>query len=221
VSEDQGDPQQEAPGSGQGASTPSGASPRPAPGSGPGPRPGPASSQGAKRPGPPSSPARRPGKGSGVHPAPGSGAGGPSKGPPGAFVTRLRVRFHEIDRAGIAYFARSFQYCHEAFEDMLSRALKTDLERFFRESTWMLPLVHAESDYAAPIVLGQDLRIELRVAHLGKSSVVFSYRVVGEPDGVERAKVKLVHACVEREGFRKRPLPPPLIAGFKALGLIK
>lgn len=216
MAEDQADPKREAPGSGQGASSPSGGGPRPAPGSGP--RPGPSASQGGKRPGLGSgvhqAPGRRPGPSSGAHPA-------PRKGPPGAFVTRLRVRFHEIDRAGIAYFARSFQYCHEAFEDMLSKALDTDLERFFRESTWMMPLVHAESDYAAPIVLGQDLRIELRIAHLGKTSVVFAYRIVGEPDNVERARVKLVHACVEREGFRKRPLPQPLIAGFKALGLLK
>ncbi|MBL4845357.1 MAG: acyl-CoA thioesterase [Planctomycetes bacterium] len=136
------------------------------------------------------------------------------------FITRVRVRFHEIDRAGIAYFARSFQYCHETFEDMLARALDVDLERFFRESTWMLPLVHAESDYRMPIVLGQDLRIELKIARVGKTSVHFAYRIIGEPDGVERGKVTLVHSCVERQGFITRPLPDELIAGFKALGLI-
>lgn len=138
----------------------------------------------------------------------------------GAFVLRRRVRFHEIDRAGIAYFGRAFQYCHEAFEDMLSQALGHDLEIFFRTSEWMMPLVHAESDYQAPILLGQDLRVELRIARLGGSSVTFAYRVVGEPDEVVRAEVKLVHVCVDRASFQKRALPEGLAAGFKALGLV-
>lgn len=137
----------------------------------------------------------------------------------GAFSLVRRVRFHEIDRAGIAYFARAFQYCHEAFEEMLAQALGIDLERFFRESDWMLPLVHAESDYQAPILLGQDLRVELRVERVGASSVTFAYRIVGVADEVERARVRLIHACISREGFQKRALPETLIAGFKALGL--
>lgn len=150
-------------------------------------------------------------------------ASGPAPGASrasGVFAIQRRVRFHEIDRAGIAYFARAFQYCHEAFEDMLSQALGIDLERFFVESEWMMPLVHAESDYQAPILLGQELRIELSVARLGASSVTFAYRVLGHDDGVERARVRLVHACIARETFQKRPLPESLVAGLKALGLV-
>ena len=40
-----------------------------------------------------------------------------------AFLHRLVVRFHEIDRAGIAYFTRAYEYCHAAFEEMLVAAL--------------------------------------------------------------------------------------------------
>ena len=36
----------------------------------------------------------------------------------------------------------------------------------------------------------------------------------------DRARVRLVHVCVDRKTFQKRPLPDGLRAGFKALGLI-
>jgi 1,4-dihydroxy-2-naphthoyl-CoA hydrolase len=139
--------------------------------------------------------------------------------PTDAYVRRLVVRFHEIDRAGIAYFARVFEYCHVTYEDMLSEALGIDLEGFFQTSTWMMPLVHSEADYHAPMRLGDALRIELRVARLGRSSVTFAYEVLGQDD-VRHASVRLVHACVVRDGFGSLAVPEPLVEGLKRLGLI-
>ena len=136
-----------------------------------------------------------------------------------AFVHRLVVRFHEIDRAGIAYFTRAYEYCHAAFEEMLVAALGVDLERFFSESEWMMPLVHSEADYLAPMRISDRLVVELRIERLGTSSVTFAYRVVGE-DGVERARVRLVHACISRADFQKRALPESLVEGLRRLGLV-
>ena len=143
----------------------------------------------------------------------------PPHEPADAFVHRLVVRFHEIDRAGIAYFTRAYEYCHAAFEEMLVAALGVDLERFFSESAWMMPLVHSEADYAAPMRISDRLVVELRVERLGASSITFAYRITGE-DGVARAQLRLVHACISRADFRKRPLPESLVEGLKRLGLV-
>lgn len=42
-----------------------------------------------------------------------------------------------------------------------------------------MPLVHAEADYARPMLLGDVLTIELEVERLGEKSVTFAYRIVG------------------------------------------
>jgi len=36
------------------------------------------------------------------------------------FEARFPVRFHDVDRAGIIFFAKILEYCHAAFEDLLA-----------------------------------------------------------------------------------------------------
>lgn len=135
------------------------------------------------------------------------------------FRHTITVRFDEIDRAGIAFFAQAFRYCHVAYEELLAQIVGP-LEELFRTSTWGMPLVHAEADYARPMLLGDVLTIELEVERLGEKSVTFAYRIVGA-DGAPRAKVKLVHAFVERDGFGPRSVPDAFRDGLRQLGLIE
>ena len=128
------------------------------------------------------------------------------------------VRFHEIDRAGIAYFAQVFVYCHVAFEELLAEVVG-DLEAFFRDSAWMAPLVHSEADYAHPMRLGDRLVVALEVEALGARSVTFAYRITGRDDGVLRATARLKHVFVDRAAFASRPVPAEVRAGLARLGL--
>lgn len=129
------------------------------------------------------------------------------------------VRFHEIDRAGIVYFATIFQYCHEAYEDLLVE-LVGNLEEFFRTKDWGLPLVHAEADYAQPLRLGDRVKIALRPARVGEKSVTYEYTLTDEATGAHRATVRLVHACCTVPGFASRPLPDAVREGLARLGLV-
>lgn len=129
------------------------------------------------------------------------------------------VRFHEIDRAGIVYFATIFQYCHEAYEDLLVE-LVGNLEEFFRATDWGLPLVHAEADYAQPLRLGDRVKIALRPARVGEKSVTYEYTLTDEATGAHRATVRLVHACCTVPGFASRPLPDSVREGLARLGLV-
>ena len=138
--------------------------------------------------------------------------------PRGVFVHEHTVRFHETDRAGIIYFARVFEYCHIAFEEML-RAIFGGVDTLFRHGTWGMPLVDAKTRYLKPIYLDERLRIELRVARLGRGSVRFAYRVLG-PDGTLRAETELTHAIVSMAEFEPQPVPPELRAGLQGLGLV-
>jgi len=135
-----------------------------------------------------------------------------------SFEHLVTVRFHEVDRAGIAFFGRVFEFCHEAFEEMLLAA-DDSLESVFDQGGWGMPLVHAEADYARPMRMGDRLRIRLTVDRLGDHSITFLYEVVGMEDDKRRASVKLVHAFVGMDDFKVRDVPDRIRRGLLKLGL--
>lgn len=129
-----------------------------------------------------------------------------------AYEHTVHVRFYEIDRAGIAFFGRVFEYCHQAFEELLAEIVG-DLETFFQTSPWMMPLVRSEADFMAPMRLGDTLLIRVEVERVGAKSVTFAYTLTGQ-DGVLRARARLVHVVTDRATFRGTPVPAALREGL-------
>jgi 1,4-dihydroxy-2-naphthoyl-CoA hydrolase len=140
----------------------------------------------------------------------------------GHFERTIMVHFHEIDRAGIVYFARIFEYCHRVYEELLEELLGP-LEEFFRTKDWGLPLVHAEADYSRPLRIGDRVRVRLEVERVGESSIAFAYTLTCAATGEPRARVKLVHAFVSvgaGTDFAPRAAHPGYLDGLRRLGLI-
>ena len=133
------------------------------------------------------------------------------------FHHRVTARFFDIDRAGIVFFARYYEYCHSAFESLLA-ALFGPLEESFQRGLWMMPLVHSEADYMAPVHMGEELDISLQVAHVGDASITFAYDVRGT-DKSPRASVRLTHVFVQPNTFKSRSMPNEFRAGLARLGL--
>ena len=88
------------------------------------------------------------------------------------FVT---VRFHHVDRAGIAFFGRAFEYAHVAFEELLATTDES-LTSVFDQGGWGMPLVHVEGDFNLPMRMGDRLRVEIRVKRLSERSAGTSDR---------------------------------------------
>jgi 1,4-dihydroxy-2-naphthoyl-CoA hydrolase len=122
-----------------------------------------------------------------------------------SFVYSVPIRFHEVDSAGIVFFARIFEYHHNAYEAWM-RMIGYPLDPAAGERRYRLPLAHAEADYHSPIQLGEDLKIRLRVAVIGTSSFAMA-SWMGSSDGEDRATVKTVHVCIDRHTGRPCPLP--------------
>ncbi len=133
------------------------------------------------------------------------------------FQHTVTVRFHEVDRAGITFFGRVFEYCHETFEEVL-KASDDSLEACFDEEGWSMPLVHAEADYRRPMRMGERLSVRLTVERVGKRSMTFAYTVAG-PDGEERARVKLVHAFIRLSDFGPHPVPERVLRALAGAGV--
>lgn len=118
------------------------------------------------------------------------------------------ARFQDIDGAGILFFGRNFDYFHDAYVAFLE-ALGTPLRQNLENEDYLIPLVHAEADFAAPIRFGDRCDVQIVVARLGTSSYTLSYTLVGEQQQV-LTRGRTVHCCVDRRTFASCPLPERL-----------
>ena len=122
------------------------------------------------------------------------------------FVYVTRVAFSQVDAAGILYFSRAFELCHEAFEGFLEEQGTPMTQATMAGADWVLPIVHAEVDFRSPLRLGDRVDVEVNVERMGTSSITMAFCLRGA-DGSIRAMVRHVHAAVEVATFSSRPLP--------------
>jgi len=136
------------------------------------------------------------------------------------FVHQVTARFFQVDRAGILFFGRVFEFCHEAFEEVLALVAGGKMSRMFEELDFGLPLVHAEADFKRPIRMGDVISVELVVHELREHAIVFGYTLRGA-DGEVRATAQLVHAFIELSSFSGCSAPAWFGDGLRKLNLLE
>jgi len=75
-------------------------------------------------------------------------------------------------------------------------------------TNYFLPIVHAESDYKAPVFVGDKIVIAIKVGHIGETSFSFEYTLKRGKTLVGTAKT--VHVTIDQKSRKKIPLPPAL-----------
>jgi 1,4-dihydroxy-2-naphthoyl-CoA hydrolase len=122
----------------------------------------------------------------------------------------LPVRFQDVDAAGVLFFGRIYDYCHQAYEELWA-AVGVDRAWIFSGADFLIPIAHSEADYKAPLRHGERVDVRVDVTHVGRASFHLAYRVTGpEGDGDLRATAKTVHAFVARGTMRPIPIPEEL-----------
>src|SRR4029453_13963642 len=97
------------------------------------------------------------------------------------FVYERPVRFEDVDAAGIVFFARYLNYCHEAMESFFG-ALDGGYVRLITQRHIGLPAVHVEINFPAPLRYGDLARIEVTVLHIGNKSTKLRYALIRDHD---------------------------------------
>ena len=127
------------------------------------------------------------------------------------FRYTTRVRFHDADPAGIAFFARVFTWCHDAYEELM-REGGAPLEQLTRGDVG-LPLKSASAEFHRPLPHGAALTIEVRLAEINPKGFTLEHTVLGE-DGAPCARVTTVHVAFSKQAQRPVALPPAVAALF-------
>ena len=124
-----------------------------------------------------------------------------------AFRSLLKIRFGDIDRAGIVYYPRFLNYFHVSLEEFFGQELGVDYPILINEHRIGLPTVHLETDFSKPLRYGDLIEVEVGVLKIGKSSITFGYLVFKQGQNVPRIEGHNVTVCLDMETFKKRDIP--------------
>lgn len=131
------------------------------------------------------------------------------------YVYQTKIKLHETDAAGLLFFSNQFKIIHDAYESLLE-TIGYDFAQLIRDRDIFLPIVHAESDYRAPLFVGDAVSIQVSVDKIGKTSFSLAYKLLN-------AKQKLVgtgrtvHVAVNQSTRKKIVLPKDLLAKIQKL----
>ena len=131
------------------------------------------------------------------------------------FVASVKVRFSDVDNAGIVYYPRFFHLFHLAFEELFRQRLgaRAYVDLLDRRRIGF-PAVRAEADYKAPLRYPDEFDCSAHVAALGRSSVTYGYEI-RRLDGVVAIVGKIVAVAIDLAG-RTIPLPEELRTALSA-----
>jgi len=124
-----------------------------------------------------------------------------------AFRSKLKIRFGDIDRAGIVYYPRFLHYFHVALEEFFAQVLGIEYHTVVDDRRIGLPTVHLETDFSRPFSYGDNIEVEVKVLKIGRTSSVFGYRVFKEGEANPRIVGHNVTVCLDMDSFQKMDIP--------------
>ena len=124
-----------------------------------------------------------------------------------AFRSQLKVRFGDIDHAGIVYYPRFLHYFHVALEEFFGQELGIDYPVLIDQHHIGLPTVHLETDFSRPLRYGDSIDVEVRVINFGKTSITFGYRVFKNGESEPRITGHNITVCLDMDTFQKIKIP--------------
>ncbi|MGZ3604321.1 MAG: acyl-CoA thioesterase [Thermodesulfobacteriota bacterium] len=125
-----------------------------------------------------------------------------------AFRTPIKVCFADIDNAGIVYYPRFMHYFHLAMEEFFAVEVGIDYADVLHKRNLSLPTVHLESDFRRKLRYGDQIDMEVRVIHIGKTSITWGYKGYRTNDREEIVvDGQNVTVCVKTDTFEKIEVP--------------
>jgi len=124
-----------------------------------------------------------------------------------AYYSQLKIRFGDIDRAGIVYYPRFMHYFHVALEEFFASELGIEYHFVVETHRIGLPTVHLETDFSRPFSYGDNIEVEVSVLKVGRCSITFGYRVFKQGETEPRIVGHNVTVCLDMDTFKKMVIP--------------
>jgi 4-hydroxybenzoyl-CoA thioesterase len=131
------------------------------------------------------------------------------------YRTTVRVRFGDIDKAGIVYYPRVLNYFHMVFEEFFDDEVGIPYHDLLEKERMGFPTVHLEVDFIQPMQYGDRLTVTLSTESIGNSSVRFCYEAFRPRQERPCARGRVTVVAIDMDSFRSKPLPPHLRKAFE------
>jgi YbgC/YbaW family acyl-CoA thioester hydrolase len=126
------------------------------------------------------------------------------------------VRMYDTDTAQILFFGNQFRFINDALEDLLA-SIGLNMNILFTEKKYGFVVRHAESDYLAPSRVGDHLKIETTVSHIGNTSFTFEYKIFNETSTTLVGTGKTTHVVIDNKNGKKQAIPEELKQALKSV----
>jgi YbgC/YbaW family acyl-CoA thioester hydrolase len=127
------------------------------------------------------------------------------------YEARFPVRFGLCDPARIIYFPNYFDFFHAAMEDFFRDRIGALYHVLLGKERIGFPTVHLEVDFAAPVAFGDEVKIQVEIAKVGRSSVAFRY-TGRRSDGNKVVEATQTTVCTDLDAFKSVSIPDHLRA---------
>lgn len=124
------------------------------------------------------------------------------------------VKLVDTDAAGVMFFANHLKLAHNAYEAFMT-SIGFGLNRILRDTPFLLPVVHVEADYKAPLRLGDRFRISLSATVKDRSFLLTA--LFKGPSGEIAAEITTVHLPVDKKTGKRLSLPDELKRGLESI----
>jgi 1,4-dihydroxy-2-naphthoyl-CoA hydrolase len=127
-----------------------------------------------------------------------------------------RIYLSDTDAAGVVYFAKGLEICHQAYEESLTQG-GINLSQMIREGTTALPIVHAEIDFLRPLFCGDRIQIGLIASLINDREFAIAYQI-SPVDNLAQILVKAQtrHVCINPQIRQRIDLPAIMLEWLKA-----
>jgi 1,4-dihydroxy-2-naphthoyl-CoA hydrolase len=129
------------------------------------------------------------------------------------FTDKILIHLADTDATGVIFFPKLFEKCIATLEKFLIENKLTS--KLFLSHTG-LAVIDAKAHYYKPMVVHEELKIEMGVTKVGTTSVSFSYKFFNRREELT-AEADIVHVCIDLSSKSKKELPLEFIATFKTL----
>jgi YbgC/YbaW family acyl-CoA thioester hydrolase len=134
-----------------------------------------------------------------------------------AFTSLLKIRFDDVDGAGIVYYPQFFHLCHKAFEDFFDDAGTLSYPQLINEKRRGFPTVAISSDFSAPLRYGDIAMVKLEIGKIGRSSATFHYEIRRKQDSKLCFSARIVKVFMDLDSASVLPIPEDIRALWKSI----
>ena len=132
------------------------------------------------------------------------------------FFHELTVQYGELDGQAIVFYGNYLTYFDIAINEYV-RATGLDYPAWVAETGLDFNVVRAAIEFRAPLQMGDELRVGVQLARLGRSSLTWLLAIFVGVGTQPAATGEVVWVCADQASFSSRPVPDAIRAKLLSL----